>query len=327
MEKSSSMDEYCKSRIDNDFCKRINQYVTSNFCKVACKGDVPRFYSPPLDELRAKYRPELSEKEKLDKDVISVIIPTCKADEQYLERTLASLRENAIGPLEVLIERDKDDEGLRVMMNRAAKKSTGKYLMKIDAHCAMSPEWDARMKASCREDTIIKPMIDTLDLETWRGTGRDMGPISLNAEMRNQHLTVWKPLQDRKIEEESLCFLGCCYIMEKQYYEKHGGCDETLGKWGALGLEWSFKTWLTGGRVLIRTDTVCCHYFRFDKPFDIKDEEVDNNYRRLGIKWRDGLGEGQTKPLPWLCNKFANELNANMRVATRDQRTPARYAT
>ncbi len=320
------MDDYCKQHEDNDYCDRINQYVTGSFCQIACKGNWKRYYSPPLDELRAKYRSELTEKERLDKDTISVIIPTCNDDEQYLERTIASLQDNAIGTVEVLIELDKNDEGLRALMNRAAKKAKGKYLMKIDAHCAMSPEWDVRMKASCKSDTIIKPMIDTLDIATWRGIGRDMGPISLNTEMRNEHLTIWKPLQDREIEEESLCFLGCCFLMEKDYYEKKGGCDESIGKWGALGLEWALKTWLTGGAVLIRTDTVCYHYFRFDKPFDIDQTKLDENYKRLGRKWHDGLGEGQTKPLPWLLNKFAYCINVNTRVATRDQRTPARYA-
>ncbi len=319
------MDSYCKAHSDNDYCTKINQYVTGAFCQIACKGDAKRYYSPPLDELRAKYRLDLTKEEKLDKDIISVIIPVCKADEQYLKRTIASLRDNAVGAVEVIIEGDKKNEGLRVLMNRGVKKARGKYVMKLDAHCAMSPEWDARMKASCQPDTIIKPMLDTLEPETWKGKGKDMGFVGLDKEMRNQFLNSWKSLLDRSIEEETLSLIGCCFMMEKEYYERYGGCDESLGNWGALGLEWALKTWLTGGRVLIRTDTVCCHLFRYDKPFECDEEQLNKNFKLLGRKWYAGLGEGQTKPLPWLLHKFAPYM-ANIKVAARDQRTPARFA-
>ena len=168
-------------------------------------------------------------------------------------------------------------------------------------------------------------MLDTLNPETWRGIGRDMGFISLDRRLRNEHVIDWQLIQNRRKEEDTLSMLGCCFMMEKEYYEKQGGCDESLGKWGALGLEWSFKTWLTGGEILIRTDTVCCHLFRFDKPFETDNTELDKVFRRIGQKWQNGLGEGQTKPLPWLMDKFADFLKANTRIAPRDQRTPARH--
>jgi len=324
MEKYSSMDEYCKAHEHNDYCNRVNQYVTRGFCQIACRGNWKPFQNSPLDELRAKYRKPLKEK-KSDKETISVVIPTCNDDKQYLERTIKSLKDNAVGPIEIIVELDKKNEGMRVLINRGTKKAKGKYVMKIDAHCAMSPEWDARMKASCGPNTIVKPMIDSLDVDTWKGMGKDMGFISLNPEMRNEHLVGWKPLQDRKIEEETLSMLGCCYLMEKQYFDKFGGCNESLGKWGVLGVEWAFNTWLTGGRLIVRTDSVCYHYFRFVKPFEIDENEMNEKYRFLGRKWRDGLSEGQTKPLSWLLNKFSPFLNSQMRVAPRDQRTITNY--
>tara|TARA_Y100000310_G_scaffold313180_1_gene361217 strand:- start:977 stop:1816 length:840 start_codon:yes stop_codon:yes gene_type:complete len=267
----------------------------------------------------------LTEKEKNNKDVISVIIPVCKADEQYLDRTVESLYKNAVGKVQVLSALDKNNEGLRVLVNRLAKEATGKYIMKLDAHCAMSPEWDARFKASCGPEMIVKPMLDTLNLKTWRGVGRDMGFITVTPEMRNQHLFQWKPLERRQLEEETLSMLGCCFMMEKAYFDRFGGCDESLGKWGALGLEWALNTWLTGGKLIIRTDSVCYHYFRLDRPFEIDDNVLNEKFKSLGLKWRSGLGKGQTKSLPWLFEKFADYLDANIRLAQRDQRTSARY--
>ena len=317
------MDEYCKAHKNNDYCHKINQYVTNGFCQMACKGQWKKYYSLPLDELRANNRKPLTEEEKNNQELVSVVIPYVEHDNQYLQRTLKSVQFNAIGPIEIILSYDSNDEGMRVMTNRGVERATGKYILRLDCHTAMSPEWDARMKASCVGDVIVKPMLDTLDEKTWKGIGRDMGFISLDPELRNAHILQWKILGSREIEEDTLSILGCCFMMTKEYYQRQGGCDESLGIWGALGLEWSFKTWLTGGHVLIRTDTVCHHLFRFDKPFTRNDNELNEVFRSLGRKWRDGLGEGQTKPLAWLFDKFSKYLTIGTRVAPREQRTPA----
>ncbi len=325
MEKSLLMDEYCKAHKDNNFCEKINQYVSCGFCQLACKGDWKKYYCMPLDELRAKYRKPLSKEERENKETVSVIIPYCKHDEQYVERTVENVKENAVGLLEIILMEDAKDDGLRVMMNRGVEKSNGKYVMKLDAHCAMSPEWDARMKASCRPGIIIKPMIDSLDEDTWKGRGRDCGFMSLDNKMRAKQMAYTIPMKERKIEEETLQMYGCCFMMHREYYDKHKGCDESIGKWGALGIEWSFKTWLTGGELLIRTDVVCYHLFRLTKPFHLDQDKLDRETQRWGQKWQDGLGEGQTRPLSWLLFRFKKYITPSLGTAPREQRTPSLY--
>ena len=71
------------------------------------------------------------------------MIPVGKIDEQYLERTVRSVEDNAVGPVEILIEHDKEQEGHRVLTNRMARKAKGKYLLRLDCHSSMSEGWDA----------------------------------------------------------------------------------------------------------------------------------------------------------------------------------------
>ena len=145
--------------------------------------------------------------------------------------------------------------------------------------------------------------------------------------MRNELPVIYKSIEERKLEEETMSIIGQAYMVTKDYYFQSGGCDESLGRWGASGLEWSLKTWLTGGRVIVRTDVVCGHLFRENgkTPFSLKEEQVNNAYMRIGKTWRDYRGKGQTRPLAWLAAKFANYLNSYQRV-TPETRSAAHTA-
>lgn len=313
------MNEYCKQHKDGNFCEKVNYCATDGFCKIVCKGNFDLHRQDSVDEMRAGSRKPIVD----NGEMVSVVIPCGLFDEKYLDRTTRSVKENAAGPIEIIVEKDYYGEGVRVLVNKGVEKAKGKYVVKLDAHCAMSPEWDARMKASCKEDTIIKPVIDGLDIDTWKGRSQDMGMVVWDREMRNAFPVFWKTLNGRSLEEESMSIIGCCYMMEKAYYKKLGGCDELLSKWGALGLEWSLKTWLTGGRIVIRTDCVCYHFFR-DGPTPFTVELLNETFLKLGRTWRFGRGNGQTRPLSWLVKRFYKYLRSAAVRPTREQRASAR---
>lgn len=320
------MDEYCKNHEENDYCNRVNQLVSESFCKIACKGNYEIYKQLSLEDARARWRDMNSSVD--DGEMVSVVIPCWMDDEQYLSRTVSSIKDNAIGRLEILTEMDTYDEGHRVLTNRAVEKAKGKYILRIDAHCAMSPGWDARMKTACNGDVIVKPMLDGLDVDTWMGHNRDMGMVVWNKRFRNRYPYFWKPFPARDVEEESLSLIGCCFLLEKRYYDKLGGCDESLSKWGGFGLEWALKTWLTGGRVAIRTDCVCYHLFREAGkiPFQIDQRRLDETFLSLGKTWSLGLGKGQTRPMAWLISRFHQDLKRAVEQPPSEQRTRARYA-
>ena len=246
--------------------------------------------------------------------MVSVLIPCCKWDKEYLKRTIDSVKDAAGGEIEILSLFDRHEEGHRVLTNRMANKAKGKYLFRLDAHCAMSPEWDLRMKESCKENSVIVPMLDVLDTKTWGFSGKENGIVVLTPSFRNRTILHWKDSRDRNIEEPTMSIIGCAYMIQRDTFLERGSLNEGYGKWGAGGLEVSLKTWLTGGDVIIRTDVECAHLFRPDNhtPFKINKAIMDKAYLDIGKMWASGNGPDQKRPLSWLVNMFKEyipELN------------------
>ncbi len=303
------MIDYCKKHEHNVPCRLTGRNTTPGFCNIACKQRPEKFKARTLDQMRNLLRPPLTKEQVADKDMVSVCIPVSDADDRWVKRTIKSLEENAVGPIDIMAAYDTKHEGHRVVMNRMADRwAKGKYLLRIDAHCALSPGWDARMKASCGEKTVVAPIVDSLNTKTWRGSSVDMGLIILDDKMDNTY-PPWKSLAQREIEEPTMGLGGCCYMIQKDHYWYHEGCDEELGIREAGGLEWVLKAWLTGGQVLIRTDVVCCHLFRAPEigvNNAVKDRDAT---LMLAQKWALGMGKGQIYGLYWLARKFEPWLN------------------
>jgi len=85
-----------------------------------------------------------------------------------------------------------------------------------------------------------------------------------------------------------------------------GGHDETLGKHGNVGSEWSLKVWLTGGKMLLRTDVVCAHLFRKKTPFEYSYDDRENGRKKLYKQWVLGEDPRRKRPIEWLLYKFHN---------------------
>ncbi len=300
------MNEYCEKHRSNELCALTNRTVTANFCKLVCKQRPEMYAVKSLEQRREGMRKPLTESERGNRELVSVIIPCGLADEQYIERTTKSLEENAAGPIEILVGRDEHSKGHSYISNQLAEKAKGKYLYRLDAHCGMSPEWDQRLKASCGPKTVVVPMIDGLNLTTWKGTGRDTGLLIANQFMRNIRPLKWKELENRDIEEETMSMKACCFLVQTDYYWDRKGHEDTGD--GHAGAEWMFKVWLTGGRMLVRTDVVCYHLLR-ETPYTPDRNKQNECIIEVARRWRDGQGDGQTRPIEWLLDKFKEYLD------------------
>ena len=300
----------CQSECKDGYCEKTRRHITDGYCQIVSKGEWESHVTLDISTRREKVKRPLTKREKGDTSVVSVLIPYGEYDRKYLDRTINSLNETAVGRIEVLTAFDENEEGHRVLTNRMAAKAKGRYLYRLDAHCKMSNEWDARMKSSCENHVIVKPILDGLDPETWQSRHRDQSIIVLDSRMRNVYPVICKSIEERRLEEDTMSITGAAYMVTANYYWKSGVCDESYGRWGAAGLEWSLKTWLTGGRVLVRTDVVCAHLFRENgkTPFKMNEQEINDTYLRIGRKWRENRGEGQTRTLSWLTEKFAKQM-------------------
>ena len=216
---------------------------------------------------------------------VSVIIPTI--NDPHLVRTINSLWGNSVNDIEFIIVNDggklldiahcptllKEIDldkikviqnfkqlGRRVSINSAAAMATGEYLFIIDAHCSMTQGWDVKLTQSCGKKNIAYSVIRDMHPDTWKYKPGDYMHVRLNKDYTEKW---WrrKDLEFCEIEEESIAFTGCAWMINKDRYWELGGYDESLGHYGWDGPEWSLKTWFNDGKVILRTDVICGHIF------------------------------------------------------------------
>lgn len=311
--------EKCQQLISKSygFCDRVNMNVPRSFCELVCRGEPERWSRENIKQARMKqFLKNPIPKSEKDNKLTTVIIAAVEGDRQYLGRTIESVKKNAVGPIEVIVVADgwtgTNGElsypvriGLRKAMNIAAERAKGKYLVKLDGHCAMSPEWDVRLKAPCNKNTVVAPAIDRLNEDTWEGGGGDMSFATLDSSLRMQYIRPYEIIGQCPLEVDVITMTACCWMMEKDYYFELGGCDEELGMWGELGAEWALKVWLTGGRTVLRTDVVCSHLFREKTPFSLNAVVRKNGLRKLCKQWILGQDNRRVRTPGWMIEKFS----------------------
>lgn len=299
-------DDYCWNHIKGKdlYCKRVNMNCPPAFCHFTCWGDWRKHRKEDVEDLRKKHFPPLSDAQKADDELVSVIIPYKSEDAKYIDRTADSVLKAAVGPIEIFDILDDTFKGQRRITNEAAKKAKGKYLFRLDGHCKMTDGWDAKMKSSCRPKTIVTTIFDGLNTDTWESKGRDNGFVRLTEKLDARFVRGWKTFLEREIEEPTMGLSGTAFMMHKEYYWKMGGSDESLGEFGAIGPEWALKAWLTGGECVIRCDVVCYHLFRKFTPYDINEAEKKKAFEKLYQQWVIGKDPRMTRPMGWLVMKF-----------------------
>jgi glycosyltransferase involved in cell wall biosynthesis len=116
---------------------------------------------------------------------LSVLIPA--RNEQFLSRTVADVLANMRGDSEVIVIADgawpgpplPEDKritlvyhpqpiGQRAATNEAARISTAKYIMKLDAHCAVDEGFDIELMADCQPDWTVVPRMYNLHVFDWK---------------------------------------------------------------------------------------------------------------------------------------------------------------
>jgi glycosyltransferase involved in cell wall biosynthesis len=191
---------------------------------------------------------------------LTVIIPSRK--EKFLQQTIEDIKQHAEGDIEILYE---EDEGLgqRALLNKLARKATGKYIMKCDAHCSFSQGFDVKMIAQMDDKTILSPILMPL-YENWTINGKkQMCQFAFDTDFVMQHI-------DGDVGE-TMCLQGSCWMITKENYFKWNVCDESLGSWGGQAVELGIRAFLNGGRCITTRDAYYGHIFRHtdsEFPYD-----------------------------------------------------------
>lgn len=114
---------------------------------------------------------------------LSIIIPA--RNEVYLAKTVIDLLKNIRGNTEIIVGLDGywgavpvDEKvtvvhfpvsiGQRAGMNQLARLAKGKYIMKVDAHCAFDEGFDVKILRHMQDDYTMVPLMKHLHVFDWK---------------------------------------------------------------------------------------------------------------------------------------------------------------
>jgi len=267
----------------------------------------------------------------LEIDKVSVIIPG--RNEIYFQQTIDSCLKSAVEDIEViavvdgykpnppLVARDsrvkiiqpETSIGQRAGYNLGVKNSTGKYVMKIDAHAIVSPGFDKVLKSNCPPKTTVLPEMRRLDVKKWEHKSRGKTHFMyFGLDVFCHYWQAYRKRPEAQVEyPEVLTGQGSCWFTTREWNDYIGLLDESLGSWGKVGIEVSLKTWLCGGTQIVNKKAWQAHWFRAGEgrfPYPLSGRQVG---RARDFTWNNfffketGAFPNQVRPFRWLMEKFA----------------------
>jgi cephalosporin hydroxylase len=264
--------------------------------------------------------------------LLSVIIPA--RNEKYLKETIENVLENIEGDTEIIAILDgywpdppiQDNPrvkiihhteaiGQRQSINEAARMSEAKFIMKLDAHCAVDKGFDVKLAEDCEYDWTVIPRMYNLDVETWTPKTHkrtDYMYMGLNEKNELRALyyggNEWKSLH-RKTEliDDTMACMGPGWFMHRDRFWELGGCDEGHGSWGQQGIEVACKAWLSGGSLKVNKKTWFAHYFRGGDggfPYEIKQKDINHARKYSKDLWMNNKWDKQIRKFDWMLDRF-----------------------
>lgn len=229
--------------------------------------------------------------------------------------------------------------GQRAAVNEGVRLSQAKYIMKLDAHCAVDKGFDRKLMADCEPDWTVIPRMYNLHVfnyvckcgekfyqsphpETcqcgskefkreiiWKRRKVKTDFWRFDNNMKFQYWTKYKERPESKGDiTDVMSSIGACFFMERKRFWEIDGVDEKHGSWGQFGTEIACKSWLSGGRHVVNKKTWFGHMFRTNKtfsfpyPIEYSAQEKAREYSQklwLGNNWPK-----QIHKLEWLIDKF-----------------------
>lgn len=268
---------------------------------------------------------------------VSVLIAA--RNERHLPRMVAHLLEALTGDTEIIVVQDgepiqplpehprlrvynREYAGLKPSINFAAAQAHGKYLFKLDAHCAVSIGIDEVLPQHMESNWMVVPRFYTLDAEAWES--RD-----------NRHCDYWYldcPLTDPKgyrfraggywFErtqdranvtpiDETLTHHGSAWFVERDFFlnQLRGMQVEGYGLSYMEPADLGLRTWLGPWEGKVMVNKACwyahLHQQADTRGYGISMKEIKRAYLWTARHWMFGEWPEAVHDLGWLVDRFA----------------------
>jgi glycosyltransferase involved in cell wall biosynthesis len=234
--------------------------------------------------------------------------------------------------------------GQRAAVNLGVKESNAKYMLKLDAHCAVDKDFDLKLMANMEPDWTVVPRMYNLYAYDWKcyGCGKKQyqgrsfsccGPVKKKMIWKPKTRAVsdfmkfdkdmqfgyWSSFRKRPEAQydicEQLCAVGACWFMDRERYLDLDMLDEKTGSWGQVGVEVACKSWLSGGKQVVNKKTWFAHLFRTGNfegtghnggtfPYPLSGGAVQYAKKYSRDLWLNDRWDKAKYPLSWLVDRF-----------------------
>lgn len=266
---------------------------------------------------------------------VSIIIPS--RNERFLDKTVDDVFRKAFGEIEVVVILDGYDAvvpiierpnlivirthriGMRRAISMGANLSSGKYLMKSDAHCMFSEGFDEILKADCDDNWVVVPRRYSLDAEEWsirvHHSAVDYHYIIWPWKVENEaslRQGIWKSkFEDKRniLIDDEMTSQGSCWFMTKDHFWNRieGLSDEGYGGFGQEFIQIGNMTWLGGGRVVVNKKCWYAHLHKgrqYGRGFTLIKDRRDETVRFSLDYWINNRWKERKYDFEWLIDKF-----------------------
>jgi glycosyltransferase involved in cell wall biosynthesis len=161
--------------------------------------------------------------------------------------------------------------------NLGAQHASGDALVFLDGHCYVQPPWMAQLVEPLAQPHVGMVGPGFADLrrgDTQAGYG---------AMWRSPMLDMrWLPRQGDTPYAVPL-LPGGCQVMRRANFERLGGFDGGMTRWGSEDHEISLRFWLMGYELVAQPQTLIHHLFREKQNYHVDQAQIGYNRLRLAL--------------------------------------------
>lgn len=277
---------------------------------------------------------------------VSILIPARKEVQEtegitVLERTVREVYSKAKGEFEVIVGFDgppfQDIPGLpnlrivrwhksigtKRVLNDMAAGALGRYIFKLDAHCALSEGFDVVLQEGMQDNWVVAPRFYVLNPATWKWQDERFYdyfklpcPHTDPKGYRFQAGGHWPERTRERLSitplDENMKLHGSSFFMRRDFFlDELDGLDLTHPD-GASGedIEISLKTWLGpwDGRVMVNKDAWVAHMHKGKgqpRSWRASMRAINASYNYTATYWMQGKWGGTVHDVDWLVERFS----------------------